>query len=98
MIDKYKLNQEQIRAFKLIANHAGSIGPDQLKMYLGGMGGTGKTQVIRALSQFFEQLGRRHEFLLLAPTGTAASLIGGSTYHYALGINETKQNQTSPKQ
>ncbi len=69
------MNAEQIRAFKLIANHAASIGPEQLKMYLGGMGGTGKTQVIRALIDMFEQKKESHRFLVLAPTGTAAALL-----------------------
>ncbi len=66
-----------------------SIGPEQLKMYLGGMGGTGKTQVIRALIDMFEQKKESHRFLVLAPTGTAAALLNGSTYHSALGLRNT---------
>ncbi len=88
IVQKFKLNTEQERAFKIVANHAISPYAPQLRMYLGGMGGTGKTQVIKALISFFTLLGRQHEFSLMAPTGTAAALIGGSTYHYALGINE----------
>ena len=44
---------EQERAFRIIANHIISANPEQLCMYLEGMGGTGKTQVIKALSYFF---------------------------------------------
>jgi hypothetical protein len=57
-------------------------------MYLGGMGGTGKTQVIKALSSFFESRKEAHRFIIIAPTGTAAALLGGSTYHSMFGINE----------
>ncbi|KAF6746518.1 hypothetical protein DFP72DRAFT_762659, partial [Ephemerocybe angulata] len=49
VILKFHLNQGQEKAFRIIANHACSIGPDQLLMHLGGMGGTGKSTVIRSL-------------------------------------------------
>ena len=57
-------------------------------MYIGGMGGTGKTQVIKALSQFFTARNEAHRFIIVAPTGTAAALLGGSTYHSMFGIND----------
>jgi len=60
--------------------------PSQLKMYLGGMGGTGKSQVIKALIYFFEKHNESHRILILAPTGSAAALLNGSTYHSILGI------------
>ncbi|KAH7871528.1 uncharacterized protein C8R40DRAFT_1054738, partial [Lentinula edodes] len=47
--DQYSLNEEQERAFKIVANHASSPLHEQLKMYIGGMGGTGKSQVLKAL-------------------------------------------------
>ena len=55
VIQKFKLNQEQERAFRIVANHATIDNPTQLKikMYLGGMGGTGKTRVLNALIEFF---------------------------------------------
>ena len=52
-IKKYLLNTEQERAFHIIANHATMEQPDKLRMYLGGMGGTGKSQVIKALIYIF---------------------------------------------
>lgn len=61
---------------------------EQLKMYLGGMAGTGKSQVIKAMIQFFEQRQESYKFLIMAPTGAAAALIGGSTYHSMLAINK----------
>ena len=88
IIKDYSLNKEQERAFCIISNHAISDCPEQLRMYLGGMGGTGKTQVIKALTNFFVQRKEAHRFIVVAPTGTAAALLGGSTYHSMFGIND----------
>jgi hypothetical protein len=82
----FELNAEQERAFRIVANHATSKKPQQLKMYLGGMGGTGKSQVLKALTSFFVKRNELHRIMILAPTGTAAALINGSTIHSVLGI------------
>ena len=87
-VQDYSLNKEQEHAFRIVSNHAISENPEQLRMYLGGMGGTGKTQVIKALSCFFKQRNEAHRFVIVAPTGTAAALLGGSTYHSTFGIND----------
>ena len=84
----YSLNEEQERAFKIVANHSVCQNPEQLRMYIGGMGGTGKSQVLKALSQFFLLRKEAHRFIIVAPTGTAAALLGGSTYHSMFGIND----------
>ena len=76
----------------IIANHASETYPEQLKMYLGGMGGTGKTQVIKALISMFDHRQENYRFIVLAPTGTAAALLNGSTYHLILGIWSFKDN------
>ncbi|KDR76762.1 hypothetical protein GALMADRAFT_67297, partial [Galerina marginata CBS 339.88] len=86
VVAKFSLNTEQERAFRIIANHAVSQQPEQLKMYLGGMGGTGKSRVIEALSKFFLIRKEAHRFVIVAPTGTAAALLGGSTYHSMFGV------------
>jgi hypothetical protein len=82
----FSLNTEQERAFRIITNHSSAPATEQLKMYLRGMGGTGKSQVIKALIYFFGQKKEDHRFTVLAPTGTAAALLNGSTYHKVLGI------------
>ncbi|PBK85070.1 hypothetical protein ARMGADRAFT_899003, partial [Armillaria gallica] len=87
----FNLNNEQDRAFRIVANHATSPYSDQLRMYIGGMGSTGKTQVLKALVKFFELRHEAHRILIVAPTGTAAALLGGYTYHSAFGINERTQ-------
>ena len=85
---EFCLNSEQERAFRIVANHASNPLSEQLKMYIGGMGGTGKTQVLKALAKFFRFRNESHRFVVVAPTGSAASLLGGSTYHYMFGIND----------
>ena len=85
---RFGLNGDQLRAYDLITN--GTMGNRQLKplrMYLAGVGGTGKSQVMKAVVQFFNETGRGKKIAVLAPTGTAASLIGGQTYHSFLGLN-----------
>ena len=83
------LNTEQERAFRIVANHVTLGGTEKLRMYLGGMGGTGKTQVIKALIELFAKRKESHRFLVLGPTGTSAALLSGSTYHSVLGIFES---------
>ena len=93
----FKLNREQERAFRLIANHAVNPYSEQLKMYVGGMGGTGKTQVLRAVIEFFNQRNESHRFVVVAPTGSAAALIAGSTYHSMLGFDHNGDENLSMK-
>jgi hypothetical protein len=87
------LNAEQERAFRIVANHAVQPQTEQLKMYLGGMGGTGKSQVIKALIHFFTHRKESHRFAILGPTGTSAALLGGSTYHSYLNVQTGKSRR-----
>ncbi|CAA7270792.1 unnamed protein product [Cyclocybe aegerita] len=48
-VSEFSLNEEQEQAFRIVANHATLQKVEQLKMYLGGMGGTGKSQPQQAL-------------------------------------------------
>jgi hypothetical protein len=64
-------------------------------MYIGGMGGTGKTQVLKALIEFFSLHGELYRILVVAPTGSAAALLGGFTYHYVFGINKSNGDKIS---
>ncbi len=99
VVQKFKLNAEQERAFKIVANHATINNPIQLKMYLGGMGGTGKSRVLKALIEFFKERNELHRIIILAPTGSAAALLNGSTYHSVLNIStdRTKNDITSQR-
>lgn len=89
---EFSLNEAQERAFRIVANHAVESNGEHLKMYLGGMAGTGKSQVIKALAHFFAARQESYRFMCMAPTGSAAALIGGSTYHSMLGL---RQNASS---
>jgi hypothetical protein len=90
---QYSLNEEQERAFRIIANHVVLPNSEPLKMYIGGMGGTGKSQVLKAVSSFFENRNEAYRFIVVAPTGTAAALLSVTTryglLHYANLIRRT---------
>ena len=83
----FHLNQEQAHAFRIVANHACDPDSEHLKMYIGGMAGTGKSQVLHALSELFLWRKELYRLLILTPTGSVAALLCGSTYHSVLGIN-----------
>ena len=94
IVKEFSLNTEQERAFCIIVNLSAAASPDQLKMYLGGMEGTGKTQVIKALVEMFKHKNESHRFILVAPTGTTAALLNGLTYHSAFGLQTKEKNDT----
>ena len=94
-VSAFLLNTEQERAFYIIANHASTQKPEQLIMYVGGMAGTGQSQVIKSLTESFGGQNESHWIIIAAPTGAAAALIRGSTYHSILGINDKGASNTS---
>lgn len=89
-------NLEQKKAFKIIAHHVIS-GGEQLTMYIGGRGGTGKSYLIETIVLLFRLLERTDELRIGAPTGIAASLIGGNTIHSLLGIGQNFRNTTTKR-
>ena len=56
-------------------------------MNLAGMASTGKTQVLKALIRLFTYKKEAHQLVVVASTGSSASLLNGSTYHYMFAIN-----------
>jgi hypothetical protein len=83
----FNLNVEQARAYRIVANHSCNNNAEQLKMNLAGMAGTGKTRVLKALIRLFKHKKEAHRLVVVAPTGSSASLLNGSTYHYMFAIN-----------
>ncbi|PPQ71220.1 hypothetical protein CVT26_010999 [Gymnopilus dilepis] len=83
VVDEMNLkgNDEQMAAFMTVARHAVDRSAEQLLMYVAGVGGTGKSHVIRSIVRLFDRLDRSHELVLGAPTGIAAVLIDGQTLH-----------------
>jgi hypothetical protein len=55
------------------------IQPTQMVFYLGGEGGTGKSKVLLAFTEFLTSINLRHALRIAAPTGVAAGNVGGST-------------------
>ncbi|PBK94418.1 hypothetical protein ARMGADRAFT_878177, partial [Armillaria gallica] len=97
IIQEDNLNYEQERAFRIVTNYSMVPKGTPLKMYIGGMGGTGKTHVLQALIKYFHALNESHQLAIVAPTETAAALIGGSTYHYMFGIHDSRGGEISNK-
>ena len=91
IINEKTLNKKQEKAFKLatenILKRRFKEDTDQLIAYVGGPGGTGKSQVIKAIIEFHEQLKIRHTLKLCANTGTAAKHIEGSTTTTLFGLS-----------
>lgn len=67
----------------------------QLLLCITGEGGTGKSQIPKAVVAAMDILGRREEIMLMAPTGAAADTIGGNTYHTSLGISINRLQKTA---
>jgi hypothetical protein len=67
---------------------------DQLIMCVPGCGGTGKSQLIRAITAYFAETKRARKLRKLAPTSVAAAEIDGMTIHSFLG--EGRNTKTNP--
>ena len=63
---------------------------NQLQMCVPDCGGTGKSQLIRAITEYFQVTKRRKTLRKLAPTSIAAAEIDGLTIHSFLG--ESRNN------
>jgi hypothetical protein len=67
---------------------------NQTLLYIGGEGGVGKSQIVKAIAAGMDLIRRRDQVILMAPTGAAADVIGGSTYHTSLGISLNRYRRT----
>ena len=50
------------------------------------MGGTGKSQVLKALVEFFKDKNESYCIIIIAPIDCAATLLNGLTYHSVLNL------------
>ncbi|CAF4087034.1 unnamed protein product [Rotaria magnacalcarata] len=89
---QFTLNKNQNAAFMIITGHLDGLDKlnkdekrEQLIMCVPGCGGTGKSQLIRAITVYFTQTNRAHKLRKLAPTSVAAAEIEGMTIHSFLG-------------
>ncbi|CAM4822210.1 unnamed protein product [Rotaria magnacalcarata] len=97
IIRNFTLNTEQKFAFMIITSHLDGdsqlptgTNENQLLMCVPGCGGTGKSQLIRAITNYFQATMRRKMLRKLAPTSIAAAEIDGLTIHSFLG--ESRKN------
>ena len=83
IVSEKTLNKKQEKGFEIATNNIikrhFKEKTEQLIAYIGGPGGTGKSQLIKAIVEFHEKMKARHTLKLCAYTGTAAKHIGGST-------------------
>ena len=63
---------------------------DQFFLYLGGVGGVGKTYLIKALMFGLSIMQKHDDVLLTASTGAAAANVNSATYHSALGFGNNR--------
>lgn len=91
VLDKFEMceNEEQELTMRLLDHHerVSSLRGDQLLMYTGGSGGTGKSHIIRAVRDYMIETGQPDCILVSAPTGIAARLISGYTIHALTCLN-----------
>ena len=95
--EKFTLNRKQKKVFQLIIGNTvkrlrGET-VQQVIAYVGGAGGTGKSQVIKSVKEFFTLVKERHKLRLCAYTGSAAKLIGGATIHSLAMLRKLHTNK-----
>jgi ATP-dependent exoDNAse (exonuclease V) alpha subunit len=64
-------------------------------MCIPGCGGTGKSQLIRAITAYFTQTNRAQKLRKLAPTSVAAAEIDGMTIHSFLGEGRNRKTRST---
>jgi hypothetical protein len=94
---EFTLNEMQTKAYKMIAEHSLTKKPEQLRMYIAGPGGTGKSRVIDAVRQFFHDQNQHTRLRLASFTGVASRNIRGMTLHSALCLNKRKTRSDKAK-
>ena len=90
IIDEFTLNVKQTFAFHLIIENVvkriKNEETEQKIVYIGGPGGTGKSQIIKAVVALHERMKVRYSLRLCAYTGTAAKHIDGNTLTSLAGL------------
>ncbi|VDC01015.1 unnamed protein product [Peniophora sp. CBMAI 1063] len=82
-------NPEQQLVMKIFDDHheRGMWRDEQLLMYIAGVGGTGKSHVIQAMTTYLGMQDHGEWLLIAAPTGIAAVLVNGYTIHALTYLN-----------
>ena len=97
IINEYSLNAKQKMAFNLsienVKRREQNLETQQTLAYVGGPGGTGKSQLIKAIVAFHQRINAKKTVKLTAYTGTAAAHIGGSTTHALFGTEKKSKKK-----
>ncbi|TEB33500.1 hypothetical protein FA13DRAFT_1567925, partial [Coprinellus micaceus] len=80
------LNSKQEFAFRIIAQHAHGERQEQLRMYVAGSAGTGKSRLIDSVRDFFKRRGEEDRCVMASFMGIAAKNIKGMTLHSCLNL------------
>jgi hypothetical protein len=95
ILQSRSLNTEQARAVAVIAKHEFEASETQLLMYVGGLAGTGKSEIIKSVEEYFALRRNWSALRLSASTGTAARKFGGSTIHSLCKFSKSKGVKSS---
>jgi chromosomal replication initiation ATPase DnaA len=71
-LSKFNLNNMQSAVYKTITEHSLTEKPDQLRMFVAGPRGTGKSWIINALRKFFTIQNQSYHLRLASYTGVAS--------------------------
>ncbi|KAJ7597822.1 hypothetical protein C8J56DRAFT_773546, partial [Mycena floridula] len=85
---KWSLNEEQLLAFNIIVKQSFTDNAEPLRLMLSGPGGTGKSRIINAVTDYFRQRRQENRIKLTSFTGVAARNIRGMTLHSALCLSQ----------
>lgn len=91
---QHGLNPAQAASLRLLARQIciGAYGKPLLH-YVGGVGGTGKSLVIHAMKELLARCDMSDAYHCAAPTGCAATLIGGNTLHFLCKISTAQKKE-----
>ncbi|KAF1993896.1 hypothetical protein P154DRAFT_476817, partial [Amniculicola lignicola CBS 123094] len=87
LANSFTLNQRQGIALRLLCLHWNERGTPQLCQFIRGEGGTGKSQIIKALIKLFASKGISHYLLVIVTSGTTATRISSITIYLACGFS-----------
>ncbi len=95
----FTLNKRQSISLRLLGwhldrVHKGKNGAHQLRQFIGGRGGTGKSRVVKAIIALFANKGMTHYLLVTTTSGTAATRTNGITIHAARNLSMDSSNAT----
>jgi hypothetical protein len=77
--------------FSHLCAHLNGENPPQRRLIVRGQGGTGKTELLNAIADTFENAGASNLLVKTAMSGVVAGIIGGQTLHTWAGIPITFQ-------